>query len=216
METFSTLSRRSPDIEQDEKIDLSLLLNCRETVNKLLVALRSGTDGQLSGTLTFTVTETVKNRIYMALKYAVGVFVFIWWIIDPLVNVSIGLLNYLKDNFISFLKLLLKTISCLLCKHILKAYLVSNPQIKTHSKIFCVLLEWGKIFLSRKKNVGKFQVILLHSNLEYDMTSKKILRRKWRHWFQILTMSLFAENAHIRNLAEHMTAAAPRKIPAFF
>lgn len=138
---------------------------------------------QLSGTLTFTVTETMENSIYMALKYAVGVFVFIWWPIDPLVNVSIGLLNYLKDIFISFHKLLLKTISCLLYKHILKAYLVSNPQIKTHSKIFCLLLEWGKIFLSRKKNVGKFQVILLDSNLENAQAVRRNTTwRAKRYW----------------------------------
>lgn len=31
METFSTLSQWSLDIEQEEKIDLFLLLNCEET-----------------------------------------------------------------------------------------------------------------------------------------------------------------------------------------
>lgn len=55
----------------------------------------------------------------------------------------------------------------------------------------------------------------------YDKSSKNVLWRKWWHWFhnaafKILTMLLLAGNAHIQNPAEHMTAAASCKIPAFF
>lgn len=116
METFSTLSRKSPDIEQDEKIDLSVLLNCGETVSNCWLPSKKEQTLVVGGFQAHLnpFTETVKNMKKMAPKYAVGVFVLIWWTINLLHKVSIGLIsqamgkNYLQFPF--FMSMFLKPV----------------------------------------------------------------------------------------------------------